>query len=415
MKDSGGAGGLYQVDLADLVEPLPLSAVVDGSKIKKILHDGGISAFKTDPANSRVFAMVSALHQTDNKTILAVPYLSGSNLLSAMPSTVVRHSMSLADDVSSLTYLDGVFYWINNGHSVFEEVDTLGNFYANNFSPMANSRHTALVLCDIRSQPIPIPLTPIRNLQALFGSNSAHIKWDPPSPIAQRGRGAWQSWTYRMQIEDLQSGASVFRDDIVTIEIDIDELHPNTSYSISIQPSSNAGHGISTNAVFSGKTLPDDNQIIYWATGGSIQQSSAIGKDVVAFADVTHDRAGPVEIISMAYMYDSIYAVTNTSRMYRINFHSRNVSRLDTIEAVSVATDWLGRKIYWSSSKRQTVQIISLQKEKSNVLYISAIMFKIIYLISDRLDGALKMEAKRNGFPLLVLLRHWQFILARES
>lgn len=342
------------MDLADLVGSHPLSAVVDKGKIKRILVDGSVSAFKIDPANSRVFAMVAAFQQADNKTILAIPYHSESNTPSASP-TVIRHSMALVDDVSSLTYLDGVFYWINKGHSVYEEVDSFGNFYANNFAPVAHSRHTCLVLCDSRSQPIPIPLTPIRNLQALFGSNSAHIKWDPPLPIAQRGRGAWQNWSYRMQIEDLHSGASVFRDDIFTTEMDIEELRPNTSYSITVQPSSAAGHGVSTSAAFSGKTLPDGNWTVYWATGGSIQQSSAIGKDVVAFADVTDDKPDPVEIVSMAYMYDDMYVVTNSSRMYRINLQTRNVSRLENIEAISVATDWLGRKIYWSSSKRQTV------------------------------------------------------------
>lgn len=343
----GPKGGLYQVDLADLMEH-PLSAVTDGHKIKKIVDNESVSAFKSDPANSQIFVMVT--HEIGNKTIMAVPY-TGS-----LSPAVTRHSMTrLVDQVSSLNYLDGVFYWINKGHSVYEEIDSQGELYVNNFAPMADSHHTSLLLCDVKSQPIPIPLTPIRHLQALFESTSTHIKWDPPSPLAHRGRGAWRNWSYRMQMVDMESGASVFRDDISTTEMDVEDLRPNTTYTITVQPSSRAGNGVSTGASFVGKTLPDGKQTIYWATGGTIQQSSATGKDVIAFADVTHSAREAIEIVSMAYMIDSIYAVTNASRMYKISLQSRRVSLLENIEAISVATDLLGKRIYWSSLKRQTV------------------------------------------------------------
>lgn len=399
MKD-GPSSGLYQVDLADLTNQ-PLSAVANETQIKRILGSQEVVAFTIDPANARVFAKV--MDSTGKTTISAVPYGGESS----GPTTTVRHLTALEENVSSLAYLDEVFYWIQDGHSFYEEVDTVGNLYVNNLAPMAESRHTALVVCDIKSQPIPIPLTPIRQLQALFGSNSAHIKWDAPAPVAQRGRGAWQNWSYRMQIEDMESGASVFRDGFTGTEMDVDGLRPNTTYTITVQPSSNAGHGVSTCAFFVGKTLPDGNRTIYWSSGGAIHKSSPIGKDVVAFVDISQHNTGPVEIISMAHMADWIYVVTNCSRMYKIDLRLRNIIRLENIEAVSVATEPLGRKIYWASSKRLTVM-----KQASSVSNGHLTIFQLKFF---RSDGAYTTGPIQNGFQSLESLLLWPFIQRKEN
>ena len=102
--------------------------------------------------------------------------------------------------------MDDVLYWINLGHSFFEEVDPKRDIHVHRFAPKAESSHTALVLCDIRSQPTPIPLTPVRNLEALFGSNSVYVRWDPPSTVSYRSRGAWQNWSYHTSKSETSNG-----------------------------------------------------------------------------------------------------------------------------------------------------------------------------------------------------------------
>ncbi len=292
-----------------------------------------------------------------------------------------------AEDVSYMAYLDDVFYWINLGHSFFEEVDPKRDIHVHRFAPKAESSHTALVLCDIRSQPTPIPLTPIRNLEALFGSDSVYVRWDPPSTVSHRGRGAWQNWSYHIQIGDVQRDISVAENDINTTEIKLNVLRPNTTYSIVVQPatdydrmryaplrpiSSDSGHVVSISSYFFGKTLASGEELrpIYWATSdGAIYQSTSVGEDVREFSGLNfslfpnreqknrHGIKESVEVINMAWMNDSIYVVTNTNRVYHIDLPSRNITIMEGLEASSVATDWLSRKLYWSSTNRQTVRL----------------------------------------------------------
>lgn len=392
INDTEATGGLYTVDLADIVDQ-PVSASssvvigVDGSwptaesnsRVRHLVQNVAISAFKADPINSRVFFMENNVRT--NRTVAVVSY-SGLGSLK-----VVRHSMPYAEDVSYMAYLDDAFYWINNGHSFYEEIDQNRNVHINGFVPKPNSSHTALVLCDMRSQPIPIPLKPVRNLEALFGSDSVYIRWGPPPLVPHRGRGAWQSWTYHIQMNDMERGTSYHAiNDINTTEIELGDLRPNTTYSIVVQPAtdfdprfaplrptSDPGHVVSTSAYFIGKTLTkcDEPKAIYWSTDdGAIYKSSSVGKEVRAFSGLNsslhysenHNRLASKEavvIINMAWMHDSMYVVTNTSQMYHIDLTSRAMTLMDEIEAVSVATDWLARKIYWSSAKRQTVDFYS--------------------------------------------------------
>ena len=66
----------------------------------------------------------------------------------------------------------------------------------------------------------------------------------------------------------------------------------------------------------------------------------------------------PVHIRSMAWMDSIMYVVTNTTRMYMIDMDSRQVTLMRNIDAVSVAVDWLARRVYWSSANRQRVSFL---------------------------------------------------------
>ena len=58
-----------------------------------------------------------------------------------------------------------------------------------------------------------------------------------------------------------------------------------------------------------------------------------------------------MKIISMAYMNDLMYVITDRKQMYMIDTETRHATLLPSVVgAVSVATDTLGQKIYWSST-----------------------------------------------------------------
>ena len=62
------AGGLFTVDLADLKDGYP----AENEKQVKQLINGKVAAFKGDPINGRVLAMLKT--ETTNKTIVSVSF-----------------------------------------------------------------------------------------------------------------------------------------------------------------------------------------------------------------------------------------------------------------------------------------------------------------------------------------------------
>lgn len=301
--------------------------------------------------------------------------------------------MHHTEDVSYMTYLDDAFYWINRGNSCYEEIDPNRNVFINEFQPKPNSSYTALVLCDIRSQPTPIPLMPVRNLEALFGSDSVFIRWEPPSKVPHLGRGAWQNWTYHIQMDNMERGFPIPKHYTNITQIELRDLEPNTTYSIIVQPAtdvdpryaplhptSDPGHIISTSAYYVGKTLTKSDELrsIYWASdNGAIFQSNSLGKQVHEILSLNafhsesslsnqpqlRSKESNVLVLSMAWMHNSMYLVTNKRQMYQVDLVTHRKTLLEGIsEVVSVATDWLARKIYWSSARRQSVSHLFLKK-----------------------------------------------------
>lgn len=100
----------------------------------------------------------------------------------------IRTSVLHTQHVSSMTYSNDVFYWINNGVAVAEEYNVNDHKYVQNeYLPKSNEKYTDIVLYGVTTQPIPVPRAPVQHLQVLFDSHSAHVHWQPPPNIPQRG------------------------------------------------------------------------------------------------------------------------------------------------------------------------------------------------------------------------------------
>ena len=59
-------------------------------------------------------------------------------------------------------------------------------------------------------------------------------------------------------------------------------------------------------------------------------------------------------------MDNIMYVVTNTTKTFSIDLDTRQVTLMRNIDAVSIAVDWLGRRVYWSSANQQ--RVISLHR-----------------------------------------------------
>ena len=265
-------GGLYRVDLADLKQDHPLTfnwSANGGSPIQRIIKHHHLGAFTVDHINSRILAI-----DPSNNKVLSI------QLGRVDEWEVIRSNVSHVENVTYMSHLDEIFYWVNNADTVFEEKADQQNTY------LPGETH-ALVLFCAKNQPIPVPVAPVKNLQALFGSNVVHISWETPPGIAS-GRGAWQNWSYDVEIHNVDTESYSFNRTNQT-DLYVQNLQPNATYRINVTPSSAGGTGRRCNEPFVGRTLPNTEPppVVYWASNHAIYESNALSSNVRTFVDMT--------------------------------------------------------------------------------------------------------------------------------
>lgn len=110
----------------------------------------------------------------------------------------------------SIAYANGLFYWTNGQEMLTEEYHRGSDSYFHNEYPLAyNTKRVATrqVLVALRScQPIPVPVNPPLGVQSVMGINRAKISWSPPHLLGHQGAGAWQKWTFHLQLTEPSSG-----------------------------------------------------------------------------------------------------------------------------------------------------------------------------------------------------------------
>lgn len=110
----------------------------------------------------------------------------------------------------SIAYANGLFYWTNGQEMLTEEYHDQSDSYFHNEYPLAYNTKpiaTRQVLVALRSvQPIPVPVNPPFGVQSVMGINRAKVSWSPPHLLGHQGTGAWQQWTFYVQLTELKSG-----------------------------------------------------------------------------------------------------------------------------------------------------------------------------------------------------------------
>lgn len=108
------------------------------------------------------------------------------------------------------------------------------------------------------SQPVPIPVNPPTGVQAVLGAERAKISWQAPHLLGGQGKGAWQNWSYELEIREeisnYSSSQAIHHRDIVGSSHTVSNLRESSQYYIRVAAYTSAGRG-PWSTEFRGRTL----------------------------------------------------------------------------------------------------------------------------------------------------------------
>lgn len=91
-------------------------------------------------------------------------------------------------NVVSLAMINGSLYWTNGEHMYKEVCDIHNKSFSQNITDeLSMTNCIAVVANTLYSQPIPVPLNPPTNFQAIFGHDIAKVSWEKPYHLAGQG------------------------------------------------------------------------------------------------------------------------------------------------------------------------------------------------------------------------------------
>ncbi|XP_028033617.1 proto-oncogene tyrosine-protein kinase ROS isoform X3 [Bombyx mandarina] len=337
-------GGLYRLDLASIS-----NGVLHSSEM--IVRDPHLGAFTVDHADFRI--LVAHLKRN---TVLAVS-LDGREVTDFRSNTITPMFQS----TRSIAYAGGLFYWTNGKEMLTEEHHAKSDSYFHNEYPLAyNTKiiQTTQVLVALRScQPIPVPVNPPLGVQAVMGINRAKISWSSPHLLGHQGSGAWQQWTYHLQLKNKRDGDIIdIKNTAESIHI-VENLKQDAEYVIRVAAVTVSGSG-PWSSEFIGKTLPSSPSTLHstllWSGPDGLSQADLSGENIVTL--IHRDDIKSFYITAISWYRDKLYLVTNTSTVKWFNITSHEHGMMANMDNVgSLAVDWVGKKIYWSNPKQQLI------------------------------------------------------------
>ena len=101
----------------------------------------------------------------------------------------------------------------------------------------------------VSTQPTPLPLNPVQNVNVLFGFEEPkghqimRVDWTKPDLLSKLGCSAWQDWQYELTINDEQIQS------LNTSHYVLNSVEPHQEYEVRIRAFSNAGYGPPSDSV----------------------------------------------------------------------------------------------------------------------------------------------------------------------
>ncbi|KAH3739489.1 hypothetical protein DPMN_046141, partial [Dreissena polymorpha] len=324
--------GLFRIDLAD--------AGKHGEPYPTHLINADISGFAIDYENLLIYYPNST-----HNTIMSA-FLDGSSVSDTRKGTVARpHFLN----IESLVKYDGKYVWTNGTRMFSEEYDAGNGTYYHHSLALLERHFTAFNLYFPNSQPVPVPLSPPRDVQVLFTSNQAYVTWQVTQKLNYQGQGAFNQWNYEVAVLNKQGNVIQSIEASKGLSLNVPDLYPNTDYRVKVRAKSRAGNG-PWSATFLGKTLKQadsDSAYLIVAVKHQLQEvalNGVVGKTIV---DTWPIYPG---VADLAWYEDKVFWTSNDGDIF---MHRRNTtekpSKLDFArDARCVAFDWLGLRVYWS-------------------------------------------------------------------
>ncbi|KPM08333.1 proto-oncogene tyrosine-protein kinase ROS-like protein [Sarcoptes scabiei] len=281
----------------------------------------------------------------------------------------------LSTIANMLVYNQKLFF-ISGENISWEEYHTNETiYYYNTF--MTDSKLISIAMMDAQCQPIPVPLTPVENVEAVFLDTSAKISWQKPSLFGASGRGAWQKWRYEIAIQESDDAEAIHYAEVNDMtQCDAVELKPNTEYEIKVRAFTEAGYG-AWSSKFIGKTLAEfdetqDEPYILVASNDSLTQTHLDGRFKQKLISKSKIEGTSITEIEL---YDDLVFLNTEKQILVINqsdfdtFEAPNLKVLiERSNAQSIAIEWMAPKLYWSNPLERMICRSNLDGSQVEVL-----------------------------------------------
>ncbi|XP_015176489.1 PREDICTED: proto-oncogene tyrosine-protein kinase ROS isoform X2 [Polistes dominula] len=359
-------GGLYRLDLADIS-----NGVKHEVQPYLILEDAHLGAFTVDHTNFRLLVP----HQTEN-TVMSVS-LDGREVLNLRANT----QQPKFKNVLSLAMANGLFYWTNGEEVLTEGYHSGQNRYFHNAYPdrLDGSFVSVNVLMDA-SQPVPVPVNPPTGVQAVLGAERAKVSWQVPHLLGGQGKGAWQNWSYELEIKDESTGETIRQNEIAGSSHTVYNLREKSKYSIKAAAYTTAGRG-PWSTEFRGRTLRNGSRAsILWSANEGLLKSDVTGEniDTLIYKTSLKQSENIYHIVDVSWYKDMLYIVGNNSALYQYNITTHVKTKLNIHSVGSVAVDWISKKLYWANPKQQIITRANLNGTQQEPMSILAIVKELM-------------------------------------
>lgn len=270
---------------------------------------------------------------------------------------VIRKNIQSAQfqEVKSIAIVNNTFYWVKDSSIVVEELHPSSKIYFHiEYPDIRYVKKFIFVYGNLpSSQPIPVPVNPPSNLQAIMGVRHAKITWQMPHLLGIQGKGAWQNWSYELEIIDEDYGNKTTLRYIKSLHHGVNDLIPNTNYRFRVAAYTDAGMS-PYSLEFRAKTLrTSHHRYLTWSSYDGLLKSDILVDDFVEL--IPRKSLDNRNITDIAWFDDLLFYVSN-EELHFYNLSSKKIVRLDGLDSVqSIAIDWVGRRLYWFNSQKQVV------------------------------------------------------------
>ncbi|XP_071571413.1 proto-oncogene tyrosine-protein kinase ROS isoform X4 [Temnothorax nylanderi] len=358
--------GLFRLDLADIS-----NGVKHEVQPYLILEDDHLGAFTVDHTNFRLLVP----DHTKN-TMISVS-LDGREVVNLRPKT----QKPKFNNVVSLAMANGLFYWTNGEEVLTEGYHAgLNRYFHNSYPDKSNTSFVSVTVLMNASQPVPVPVNPPTGVQAVLGAERAKVSWQAPHLLGGQGKGAWQNWSYELEIKDESTGETIHQKGIAGSSHTVHNLRERSEYSIKAAAYTSAGRG-PWSTEFRGRTLRNGSHAsILWSSNEGILRSDVTGENIDTLVNkaTLKDSENEFYIIDVSWYKDVLYIVGNNSALYRYNVSNHQKMKLNIHSVGSVAVDWISKKLYWANPKQQIITRANLNGSQQEPMSILAIVKELM-------------------------------------